>query len=434
VHGIFFQNERISTTFVDDLCHYCANMSARSFLVQAEDTMKLSIVSCLCLMTITASLSPGAQAQTKSAYSSIPTSADWVDARFDAAHSGFNPLEQILTTDNVTSLVFYKNYNLRAATLYSFSSPPVLVNGVLYAGANNTLSAIDTATGSLLWKFQASVNSLYGMSSPTVVNGVVYVSAQNPQVLYALNATTGKVLWTASNTSFSPPTVANGLVYVSVLNTVYALNASNGSVVWQYQYQSLFGANVGEITVSGGLAYGTVLGPYNRDVIALDARSGQLVWDQSNLSWNPGSEVAAGSGKVFFTESAQIHALDATTGTVVWSYGLDDSANGPPAVANGVVYTVSDLNTVYAFDAGTGNVLWQHSASGPIFGTLVVANGVVYVGTDRNAYALNASNGDQLWEHDGVYTWGSFPLVVNGVLYVAASHGNIDSFHLPDGH
>ena len=52
-------------------------------------------------------------------------------------------------------------------------------------------------------------------SSPAVANGVVYVGSNDGNV-YALNASTGAMLWsyTTGGGVYSSPAVANGVVYV----------------------------------------------------------------------------------------------------------------------------------------------------------------------------------------------------------------------------
>ena len=73
-------------------------------------------------------------------------------------------------------------------------------------------------------------------SSPAVANGVVYVGSDDNNV-YALNASTGALLWsyTTGSTVVSSPAVANGVVYVgSSDDNVYALNASTGALLWSY--------------------------------------------------------------------------------------------------------------------------------------------------------------------------------------------------------
>jgi outer membrane protein assembly factor BamB len=91
-------------------------------------------------------------------------------------------------------------------------SAPAVANGIVYIGANDHhLYALDSATGTLRWKFAAGARIL---GSPAVANGVVYIASWNKQ-LYALNAATGARRWTAEiGNSFSSPAVANGIVYI----------------------------------------------------------------------------------------------------------------------------------------------------------------------------------------------------------------------------
>ena len=70
-----------------------------------------------------------------------------------------------------------------------------------------------------------------------MANGVVYVGSADCNV-YALNASTGALLWsyTTGGRVFSSPAVANGVVYVIGWDTsnLYALNASTGALLWSY--------------------------------------------------------------------------------------------------------------------------------------------------------------------------------------------------------
>ena len=78
-------------------------------------------------------------------------------------------------------------------------------------------------------------------SSPAVANGVVYVGS-NDDSIYALNASTGTLLWSysAGESVSSSPAVADGVVYVGSLNygngkSIHALDASTGALLWDYQ-------------------------------------------------------------------------------------------------------------------------------------------------------------------------------------------------------
>jgi hypothetical protein len=143
-------------------------------------------------------------------------------------------------------------------------------------------------------------------SSPAVADGIVYVGSLDGKV-YALNATTGALVWnfTTGWEVFSSPAIASGVVYVgSEDGNVYALGAVTGALVWNYT---------------------TGAGVYSSPAVA-------------------GGVVYVGS-----QEDRNVYALDAVTGALVWKYTTGDMVWSSPAVVNGVVYVGSDDYNVYAF-------------------------------------------------------------------------------------
>src|SRR5207249_8730366 len=70
-------------------------------------------------------------------------------------------------------------------------------------------------------------------ATPAVAYGKLFVTTMHG--LFALNARTGAILWTAPSTpGFSSPAVFDDSVFVGTSNgTVVRLNASNGSVQWE---------------------------------------------------------------------------------------------------------------------------------------------------------------------------------------------------------
>jgi outer membrane protein assembly factor BamB len=129
-------------------------------------------------------------------------------------------------------------------------SSPAVVNGVVYVSSgfnsNGIVYALNAGTGALLWSY-ATGGEVW--SSPSVVNGMVYIGTYAGSVI-ALNASTGALLWSFGTSEFwqSSPAVANGVVYVgsgvlsccAVLGpglcpgNIYALNASTGALLWSY--------------------------------------------------------------------------------------------------------------------------------------------------------------------------------------------------------
>ncbi len=76
------------------------------------------------------------------------------------------------------------------------------------------------------------------LTAPVVADGVLLVADKNTHTVWALDAATGKRLWsfTAGARVDSPPTVADGrVVFGSADGCVYCLRLSDGQLVWRFQ-------------------------------------------------------------------------------------------------------------------------------------------------------------------------------------------------------
>ena len=71
----------------------------------------------------------------------------------------------------------------------------------MYAGSyDDHLYAFDAATGDVKWRFRAN-GDISG--SPTIVNGIVYFATLKERT-YALDARTGKRLWSYPDGQYTP--------------------------------------------------------------------------------------------------------------------------------------------------------------------------------------------------------------------------------------
>ena len=161
--------------------------------------------------------------------------------------------------------------------VYQLLGSPAVANGLVFAVyGNGTLYALNAKTGTITWQYAAGPGSncspalansaerytslrmgscmrsakrpercsgriragAFVASSPAVVNGAVYIGSEDNN-LYALNATTGALIWSFKTGGFvdSSPAISNGVVYVGSLdNNIYALNANTGDLIWSYAY------------------------------------------------------------------------------------------------------------------------------------------------------------------------------------------------------
>ncbi|MDH7511014.1 MAG: PQQ-binding-like beta-propeller repeat protein [Methanolinea sp.] len=308
-----------------------------------------------------------------------------------------------------------------------YGSIPAVVDGVVFVNGIYEMHALDALTGKLLW------SSPYGggMSSPAVTGGVVY-SGSNDKNLYALNASTGALLWqyTTERAFSSSPAVAGGVVYAgNTEGNLYALDAGTGALLWTFAAGS-------EVASSPAVARGAVyIAGRDGTLCALNATSGDLLWTYATGKETVSSSPAVSGNTVYFRGGdGTLHALDASTGVPLWTAPAGAPGESGPAVAGGRVFIGDGNGTVSALDASDGTPIWNSTIAGPVRNSPSVANGIVYAGSmDGTVSALDALTGDLLWTWEAPGEGFSSPVIAGGVLYIAGSGGTLYALAtLPD--
>ena len=373
--------------------------------------MKLRTNLFLFLIVCTASLVflPTASAQIPCGPTVVPKATlvvNWPQLQYDSGHSGCNPYETILSTSTVGAL----GQKWRHDT--SIVSSPVLADGLIYISTfydaihYGAVYALDASDGGQIWLFESPVDYTFSFSSLAIANGVAFVGCSDHD-LYALNAKTGKLIWSyATGSTVSTPVVVGGVVYATS-DQVYALNASTGALIWKAP-----GASRWAPAVSANTVYVSA-----DQVYAFNASTGALIWKTPISASAP-----AVVGNVVYLGADQVYALNASTGNIIWSYPV--ASDTTPAIALGTVYVGAADANVYALNASTGAFLWNYAIQDYQVSAPVVANGVVYATSSpqipnySHLDALNAKTGAllsvMLLDGEG----GTSAAVANGVVYV----------------
>lgn len=275
------------------------------------------------------------------------TSNDWPTIGLDYAETRFSKLNQI-NVDNVKRLGLVWSYPLESSR--GVEATPVVVDGIMFQTASwSVVHAIDARTGKQLWTFDPKVDREKGYKGCCdVVNrgvalwkGKVFVAAYDGR-LFALDAATGKVVW-------EKDTVASKEHSYTITG---APRVFNGKVV------------IG----NGGAEYGA-----RGYVTAYDAETGNQAWRWFTVPGDP--------SKPFEDESM---AAAAKTWDPAGKYWI----NGGGGTAWDTITFDPDLNLVYI---GTGNGSpWNHKIRSPAGGDNLYLSSIV---------ALNADTGKYVWHY-----------------------------------
>jgi outer membrane protein assembly factor BamB len=228
----------------------------------------------------------------------------------------------------------------------SFSTPLNIGAGggsvFVSAGSDGVTAAIDERTGSTRW--QARLPNAGAVNAPAFDGTRVYL-ATGGGGFFALDASTGATRWHVDTgaDSLGTPVVANGVAYIgspadASSGHLRAVEAATGRVIWTADGQ------ISSPTVVDGRLY-TVS---NGSIALLDEATGAALWRAAVGGATRAPAVADGIVYVLVDGEHRLHAFDAASGGELSSFEVDSSNNCCIAVAKGLVFLGTERGTVYA--------------------------------------------------------------------------------------
>ena len=194
------------------------------------------------------------------------TSVDWPRHNFDIANSRHAPLDQI-NTSNVGSLAVRWLYHGGSGR-----ATPVVADGVMYLTTPDAVIALDAATGRPVWRNARAA----GTRGAAYAAGTVY-TATDTRVM-ALDARTGEFV-----ADFGQDGVSH--VLTEVLQERYP--ELDEPTSWGYRYNMAPQYHDGILIVGTALSESHIPGGI---VLAIDARTGALLWQFVTIPQGPDDE------------------------------------------------------------------------------------------------------------------------------------------------
>lgn len=289
---------------------------------------------------------------------------------------------------------------------------PAVAGGAVYmAPEDASIRSLDAATGKQRWSYTRTtgVSGQYGYDGYAVVSGDTVYIASDSGAVFALDTASGKPRWqrtwpNAGDTIYAAPAVDGGMVFAAVGGPDgggYALDATTGKIVWQTSHVEGFDAVP---LAADGVVY---FGSQAPDTLtALDEKTGAMRWQAGASGIN--APPITGGGLVYVAGADQIiRAFHVQDGSPAWTFQTGGNAGnaliGTGAaltLANGVLYAGSQGGDLYALDAATGKQRWSVAVSSPIDQPPAVADGAIFITTEAaQVYAYRASDGVPAWSY-----------------------------------
>lgn len=324
-----------------------------------------------------------------------------------------------------TTPVSYKVYSANGSfKTYTVKAAYAKPNLVVFIGAGNNFYALNASTGAVIWSFTGGGSFAY--SSATYRDNVVYVGSIDNYV-YAFNASNGRLLWKkniATTGIESDAVIADSSIYVGTNDDImYALDATTGDTRWTFK-------TGGNISSSPKVANGNVyFGSSNGKLYALKAKSGELIWSYQTGGMLNQSGASLVNGVLYVgSRDGYLYAINESNGTLKWRYsgsGVSFEMSSP-SVYKGTVYIgswydIADFSrkgSLHAVNANTGALVWEKLTNTGVASSPFVNEDRVCISVDGGKLVvLERTSGNTLWQKD-ILPNGSSPVEVNGIIYV----------------
>lgn len=297
---------------------------------------------------------------------------------------------------------------------------PAFADGKLYViSTDGKIEAIDAANGKTLWKQSTRMgdgiwpfkhkkpgpDARYA-GGPSVLGNLLVVGTLDGHV-YAMDAATGKQLWSADvdDEVISPPAIDAGTVYARTNSgAVYAFDANSGERKWVYDQ-----ATVPLLSLRGNgallAAHGVVMfGSDDGNIVSLRGDTGAIQWKLP---------ITKGLGR---TDIQKLNDADDTL-------QLDGN----------ILYATAYHGQLAAVDAAQGQIAWTRPFSSYV-GTGVTDKAVVGVDDNSMVWAFSKDGGGDLWKQDALqYHWLTAPAIQGQYAVVGGVEGYVHWLDLADG-
>jgi outer membrane protein assembly factor BamB len=372
----------------------------------------------------------------------------WLQPGIDATHIADNTSEKKLKVRNAGKLKLGWSFPAATTILQAIVTDGKLVFG----NSGDYLFAVDVKNGKQKWSFETYAGENTGYTAPAVAGNLVYVGCNvggntQQEGFCALSAATGKLQWSwyedcncaPSAFNLAGPVVSGSTVVAGYYtggaygkDVLIALDAATGSLLWQVAAGSGNNSLSDAIPAIDG---GNVFAGTDYGLCSYQLSGGALNWCSGPS--DRGTAPAVANGVIYAnTVSSGFYAFDEATGAQLWQYTPSVGNGGyfsPPAIAGSTVYfSASQGGPVYALQASSGSLLYSAggtSRSSDAISSPSIANGVLYVACNAGLCAYNAATGAAL-ASVGPGATEAAPAIADGRVFISCGTRSSGGFGL----
>jgi len=295
----------------------------------------------------------------------------------------------------------------------SHASPtPVIEAGRVYVNFGTTGTAcLDTGTGKILWRStELQLDHLVGPgSSPVLYQNLLILTCDGADMQYtaALDTATGKLAWKTARSgklrpaadvkkAFCTPLIATVEGHDQLISPgadwVYGYEPLTGREIWRVGYKGF--SEVPRPVVGHGLAF-ICTGFMQPELWALrlgahgDATATAVAWKCTKKMPLKPSPLLVGDELYVVSDTSTASCLDAKTGELVWEQRLGGNFSASPILADGKIYFFSEEGKATILAPGRAYQLLATDELGErIMASPAISGDTLFLRTDKALYRI----------------------------------------------
>lgn len=386
-------------------------------------------------------------------YAQQDTVQKWQHFGNDNGYTGFVTKEHIITKSNVNKLI--RSWGLGCDDdMFSVISrtPAIYKNNLYLASAGGKLTSYNASTGDFNWEFGSANDGWAKQPSVSSDTIVYYLEGSWPSYLYAVNGTTGAMIWKAPrgfNLYFDDSNIitvdeSSGQVFLMDQNpmTLYAIDRFSGNINWTFfeDNDSLNMPFLSHVPVSNNKAWvieGRNGSNYHR-LLEISTLDGSVAKSYPWVNYNDPSSIMVMDTMVAVAydnaDSSGVRIFSRNNLKQAYNFTFKSKVTGDLAYnpLKNVLYIPTNPS-LYAYDLSTGSLQWKYTV--PAYDAIyspTVANGIIYFISNINMWAIDEDTKADLFHFDlgGSGYENTQVAVYNGRLYFSGNGNTCDFFCL----
>ncbi len=337
-------------------------------------------------------------------------STNWIQDTLNAKNIGFRKINRmtpviykdlVIFGNAIDGLVAFNNSSgaevWRIAVPHGVESGSAVIRDRLFVGSNNgKVYGIDLKLAEIIWTFDTRSEVV---AEPILDNGIIYFLSGS-QSVFALDASTGKQLWTYNRQDTSnlmtirggsKPAISGGNLYVGFSDgSLVSFNAKTGTQQWEIALNknTRFKDIDASPVVDGDFLY---INSYDDKMYCVSKSKGEIIWFSKNGGVS--TPVISGDRIFFSTSKGELIALAKKDGQEFWKYKTENGIFTDPIIYNGLITSGESQGSLVFIDMLSGVKKGSFEPGRGVFSkpSANLDQGSIYfISGEGNAYSLRA--------------------------------------------